>query len=117
MKFLVDAQLPLRLARWLRAAGHDVIHTRDLSGGNCTGDAAINEVSLREQRVVLTKDADFVDMFLLRHVPYKLLLVSTGNIGNGALERLFHDNIEEMVKAFETCDFVEIDRAALICHR
>lgn len=30
MKFLVDAQLPLRLARYLREAGHDVVHTREL---------------------------------------------------------------------------------------
>jgi len=34
MKFLVDAQLPRRLARWLQASGHDAIHTRDLPEGN-----------------------------------------------------------------------------------
>ena len=30
MKFLVDDQLPRRLARWLQAEGHEAIHTRDL---------------------------------------------------------------------------------------
>jgi predicted nuclease of predicted toxin-antitoxin system len=30
MKFVVDAQLPRRLARELAAAGHDVMHTLDL---------------------------------------------------------------------------------------
>ncbi|MGH7886297.1 MAG: DUF5615 family PIN-like protein [Candidatus Binatia bacterium] len=30
MKFLVDAQLPPRLARWLQAEGHEAAHTRDL---------------------------------------------------------------------------------------
>lgn len=30
MKFLVDAQLPLRLARVLQSAGCDTIHTKDL---------------------------------------------------------------------------------------
>lgn len=89
MKFLVDAQLPQRLARWLCTAGHDAVHTRELSEGNRTGDAAINELSIREQRVVITKDEDFVDLFLLRHQPYKLLLVATGNINNNELERLF----------------------------
>ena len=34
MKFLVDVQLPRRLARWLQASGHDAIHTRDLPKGN-----------------------------------------------------------------------------------
>jgi predicted nuclease of predicted toxin-antitoxin system len=28
MKFLVDAQLPLRLARFLQSAGYDTLHTR-----------------------------------------------------------------------------------------
>ncbi len=31
MKFLVDAQLPVRLARFLQAAGHDTIHTKERS--------------------------------------------------------------------------------------
>jgi predicted nuclease of predicted toxin-antitoxin system len=29
--------------------------------------------------VVVTKDSDFVESFLLRHEPWKLLLLSTGN--------------------------------------
>ncbi len=29
MKFLVDAQLPRRLAEQLRVSGHDVLHTLD----------------------------------------------------------------------------------------
>ena len=42
MKFLVDAQLPRRLARWLHAEGHEAIHTSDLPEANQTGDATIN---------------------------------------------------------------------------
>lgn len=117
MKFLVDAQLPQQLARWLQAEGHEAVHTRDLPGGNRTGDTAINEISLREQRVVVTKDEDFVDLFLLRHQPYKLLLVATGNISNKELERLFQKNLAHIVTAFETYDFIELDRTALIYHQ
>jgi predicted nuclease of predicted toxin-antitoxin system len=105
------------LARWLQAEGHETVHTRDLPIGNRTGDATINETSLREQRVVVTKDEDFVDLFLLSRQPYKLLLVATGNISNKELEWLFQDNLERIIQAFETCDFVELDRVALICHR
>jgi len=116
MKFLVDAHLPRRLARWLQASGHDAIHTRDLPKGNRTVDEVINQMSIRDQRVVISKDGDFVDTFLLRHAPYKLLFVATGNIGNKALDRLFRDNLENIVNAFETYDFVEIDGTSLICH-
>ena len=55
-------------------------------------------------------------MFLLRHQPYKLLLVSTGNISNEELEQLFRNNLEAILKAFETHDFVELDRSTLTCH-
>ena len=69
MKFLVDAQLPRRLAYRLREAGHDAVHTLDLAGGNRTSDATILETAEREQRIVVTKDADFVNSFFLTHRP------------------------------------------------
>jgi predicted nuclease of predicted toxin-antitoxin system len=82
VNFLIDAQLPWRLAYRLRDAGHDVLHTLDLPAGNRTTDAEINELSTRNSRMLITKDTDFVDSFLLFHRPYKVLLISTGNITN-----------------------------------
>lgn len=89
MKFLVDAQLPRRIAHYLRVEGHDALYTLDLPKSNRTTDTEINMISEREQRVVVTKDADFVTTFHLSAKPYKLLLISTGNINNAALESLF----------------------------
>jgi predicted nuclease of predicted toxin-antitoxin system len=63
MNFLVDAHLPRRLARRLQEAGHDALHTLDLPRGNRTTDTEINAISLSERRVVITKDADFVNSF------------------------------------------------------
>jgi predicted nuclease of predicted toxin-antitoxin system len=82
MRFLVDAQLPRRIVWRLRDAGHDAVHTLDLANGNRTSDAEIVDLAKREDRVVVTKDADFVDSHLLRNQPEKLFLISTGNIGN-----------------------------------
>ncbi len=65
MNFLVDAQLPQRLANQLRAVGHDVVHTLDLPNRNRTTDDEINRIAEREQRIVVTKDADFVNSFPL----------------------------------------------------
>lgn len=45
MKFPVDAQLPRRLANWLKAAGHGAIHTLELPAGNATTDACITALS------------------------------------------------------------------------
>lgn len=116
MKFLVDAQLPRRLAYWLQEAGHDAIHTLDLPLGNRSPDRVIYEISEREQRIVVTKDADFVNSFTLYHKPYKLLLVSTGNIKNTELERLFSQSMQQITEAFEEHDFVELGRTAFTIH-
>lgn len=116
MKFLIDAQLPQRLARWLRSKGHDVVHTLDLPAGNRTTDAHINELSLSQQRIVVTKDGDFVDTLLLRQAPYRLLLISAGNINNAGLLNLFGENLEDIVSAFETSEFVELGQGLLIVH-
>lgn len=116
MNFLVDAQLPRRLAYRLRDVGHDVLHTLDLPDGNRTSDAQINELSTRDSRVVVTKDTDFVNSFLLFHRPYKLLLVSTGNIANSDLEALFVGQIPAITAAFESYDYLELTRDTLIFH-
>lgn len=46
MKFLVDAQLPKALARFLGKRGFDVIHTLELPNKNRTGDLDINRISI-----------------------------------------------------------------------
>ena len=59
MNFLVDAQLPRRLAHLLTAAQHDTVHTLDLPRGNRTPDAELGEICRRENRVLVTKDSVF----------------------------------------------------------
>lgn len=60
MRFLVDAQLPPGLARWLAAAGYPSDHVNDLGHGAATDDDI--EARAREtQAVVWSKDRDFAD--------------------------------------------------------
>ncbi len=116
MKFLIDAHLPRRLKYRLQEHGHDVIHTLDLPRKNQTPDSQIEEISVSENRVVITKDEDFVISFKIHGRPHKLLLVSTGNIKNEDLERLLLQNIDDIVKAFEHYDFIEIDLHNITYH-
>jgi len=85
VRFLVDAQLPARLARFLADAGHDTLHTTDLPDGNRTTDAEIATLAEAQDRVVVTKDRDFRDGHLLNGSPRQLLVVATGNVSNNAL--------------------------------
>lgn len=116
MKFLVDAHLPRRVVYWLRGAGFEAVHTLDLPLGNRTPDSVINELSIREKYVVVTKDAVFVNSLLLHQRPHKLLVVATGNIRNSELEALFKANIEKIAKGFEAFEYVEMDRRTVIFH-
>jgi predicted nuclease of predicted toxin-antitoxin system len=117
VKFLVDAQLPIRLARLLQMSGYDVIHTRDLPGQNATRDSEINTISMQQERIVVTKDRDFLDSFLLRQQPYKLLLVTTGNITNTELVELFAKNLSQLADLFEQHSLIEINRDDIIVHQ
>lgn len=112
MNFLVDAQLPRRLAQLLTAAGHDAVHTRDLPDGNRTTDSALRAIC-RQQRILGTKDADFTTSFLLQRDPARLWLISTGNITNRELEALVRVHLPALMNAFDSSAFVELDRLGI----
>jgi predicted nuclease of predicted toxin-antitoxin system len=114
VKFLVDAQLPKRISGWFLSAGHDARHTLDLAEGNRTPDEEVVEIADQEGRILLTKDADFVDAHLLQGRPKKLLLISTGNISNRDLEALIVPLIPDLVHEFETQMFLELGPNGLI---
>ncbi|VEP18211.1 conserved hypothetical protein [Hyella patelloides LEGE 07179] len=117
MKFLVDAQLPVRLARFLQASGYDTLHTRDLPQKNTTSDTEINDISIEQGRVVITKDSDFVDSFMTIQKPSKLLLISTGNIENSELERIFKNNLSTLIDLLQNNNYIEMNRDEIIVHQ
>jgi predicted nuclease of predicted toxin-antitoxin system len=100
----------------LENLGCDVIHTKNLPLKNATPDSEINKLSILEQRIVITKDKDFLDSFLIKQEPYKLLLITTGNISNKQIEQLFLQNITQIIELFLTYDFLEMTRDSLIIH-
>lgn len=108
MKFLIDAQLPARLARQLNDFGHDAIHTLDLPERNRTTDAEISRMADIEERIVVSKDRDFRDSHLLRWTPARLLVVSTGNITNRQLLGLVEEHLDAIVAAFEGAKLVQL---------
>jgi predicted nuclease of predicted toxin-antitoxin system len=65
MKFIIDAQLPKSLSELLKYRGFDSIHTLDLPSKNSTSDKEITAIAINEKRIVITKDNDFLESFVL----------------------------------------------------
>ena len=100
----------------MRGAGatrHDANHTLDLLAKNATKDAILNQISVEEQRVVISKDSDFFYSHLVLGRPWKLVLVKTGNMSTEDLCSLFERHLSEIEAALERYTMVEIDRAAV----
>ena len=88
LRVWVDAQLPPALAKWLgEVPGIEAAHTFDL-GLLGASDAAIFDAARTAGAVVVTKDADFVDLLDRRGPPPQVVWVTTGNVTNAALRAL-----------------------------
>lgn len=114
MKFIVDAQLPRALCLLLSQNGYDCIHTLDLPQRNASTDNEISALSIKEHRIVISKDADFYDRYLVKVEPYKLIYITTGNISTQALLRLFEKNLQLIVDEISRNEVVEITRKSII---
>jgi len=108
IRFLVDAQLPKKLVDMLIYRGYDSLHTSDLPNKNRSKDSEINHLSIEQKRILITKDADFVESLLISNKPFKLLYVKTGNISNLQLQNIIANNLDDIVSSFVENRFVEI---------
>lgn len=116
MKFLIDAILPFRLAKTLKNRGFDIIHTDDLPNKERTTDKEIRKISVDQNRIVITKDSDFLDSHIILGVPSKLLFVTTGNITNRELIDLFDKHFVTSINLFEIYDLIELNNEQIIGH-
>ena len=114
MKFIVDAQLPYGIAQMLREKGFDTIYTNDLPDKERTTDSYIRNLSIKEERIVITKDYDFLNTHILKSIPKKLLIITTENIKNKQLFDLLKRNWQIICDLFQTCNLIEIDNHSVI---
>jgi len=108
VKFLVDAQLPKSLSVLLNQNGFDAIHTLDLPEQNKTKDCDILKIADSENRVIISKDSDFLESFVLKSKPKKLIIIKTGNIPNKNLIKLFEEHLETIIKMISRSNLIEI---------
>ncbi len=100
MKFLVDAQLPPALARWITGQGHQAAHLFDL-GFHSAEDLVVWQRAQDEHAILITKDEDSVDRWLLNDKPVPLLWIRKGNCSNRALLAWLQPLWPDAVQRFE----------------
>ena len=100
MNFLVDTQLPPRLAAWFSDKGYDSRHTMDYANGVLLKDREIREIAIKEERIIITKDSDFEDFFFVKGAPPRILLISIGNCSNSELINRVDQNLNILLKRF-----------------
>jgi predicted nuclease of predicted toxin-antitoxin system len=104
--FIIDAQLPPRLARWFQKREHKALHTSELQRGNRTPDRDLLTLAHSEKDAVLiTKDNDFQMSF------------ETGNIHNDDLIALFERHETTLIELLLRYSFLELRANELIVHR
>lgn len=97
--FLIDAQLPPRLAAALRERGYDAEHVVEIGFGAASDDE-IAARALSRNSVIVTKDADFA-MIGRRAPTLRVLWVRFGNASFQALAERLLPRLPEIAAAFE----------------
>jgi predicted nuclease of predicted toxin-antitoxin system len=105
MRFLIDAQLPVRLARRLADLGHDAVHVADLGLVSAT-DQQIWNVAVKRGAVLVTKDQDFAIGRTAASTGPTVLWVRLGNSDNAALLRRIEQALNSISAAVERGDTV-----------
>ena len=91
MRFLIDAQLPPALARWLRAQGHEAKAVREV-GLREAADSEIWTFAEQGAWIVVTKDDDFAERVLMHSGGPQVVWLRIGHCVN----RLLFDWIEPL---------------------
>jgi predicted nuclease of predicted toxin-antitoxin system len=99
-RFLVDAQLPPALARWLASQGHTAEHVNDV-GLDGADDRRIWDHALHVTGMIVTKDEDFAIRKSLEPGGPAVLWVRVGNTRKQALLNWFETMLPSIVLSIE----------------
>ena len=83
---------------------------------NRTKDHFVTSISIKENRIVITKDNDFLESYLIHGQPKKLILVRTGNVSNAIIKAIFDQHLEKISKLMEINFLIEITRTEIVVH-
>lgn len=114
MRLLLDANLSPEVARLLKEAGHDAIHVGDV-GLLSAPDPEILQIAAKEERILLTADADFGALLALGSLasPSVLLLRSADHLRPAEQAELIAANLPRIAEDLEKGAIASLTRDRL----
>ncbi len=107
MKFICDINIDKRISRKLAQAGHESVHASDLFPDR-TSDLKISEWADAHETIVITRDKDFENSWVISHHPKKVILLSSYESKQENLLKaivVFLPALEVYTKRFGECFF------------
>jgi predicted nuclease of predicted toxin-antitoxin system len=105
MRFLVDAQLPPALARWLTRQGHTAEHVSEI-GLQAAADRVLWDHALSINAVLVTKDEDFALRRTLTSTGPSIVWVRRGNTRRSELLAWFEPLLPRVVELLSRGEFL-----------
>jgi predicted nuclease of predicted toxin-antitoxin system len=93
MKFLCDVHISFKLVNHIRSLGYDVLHVNELPNRWYSTDKEIANFADEHDCILISKDIDFKNSFLINQSPRKLIKINMGNLSNQTLIRLVSENL------------------------
>lgn len=113
MRFLCDVHISYRVRNFL-SEEHYCVHVNNILQGDKTKDKDIATYSNQENLILVTKDEDFVDSYLLKRLPAKLLKINLGNISTNELIKLIGETLPIIEKIKDDHHFlIEIHKNSI----
>jgi predicted nuclease of predicted toxin-antitoxin system len=103
VKFLVDNQLPPALAQYFRKRGFDSEHVFAIGMAKAL-DVEICQYAEAQERIIVSKDEDFLYLASRPNAKFRLLWVQLGNCRTAALLAAFERHWPLIESAFKAGD-------------
>jgi predicted nuclease of predicted toxin-antitoxin system len=88
MEFLCDVHISIKVAKSIEDLGYKYEHVNRILNKWNTTDAEITSYVDDKYLILMTKDQDFRNSFLLYSKPNKLIKIDLGNISNANLSKI-----------------------------
>jgi predicted nuclease of predicted toxin-antitoxin system len=96
LRFVIDAQLPPALAKFLETQGHSAVHVNHMHLRG-SSDAHIWSYVIRKEAVLVTKDEDFIVLAERSLKVRAVVWVRVGNTRNRALLNIFSRALPDLL--------------------